>query len=478
MEENKAMMIKKAYWDAETNIRKLHLGELDDILGIVGAPYDEQMNKRKRAEFSTKENIVKREHIGKKGNSIAITPTRKGGEDYFLTKLDGKSVYCKTYEGMIDKLYYHYGGDALRHSHSVAYYFGLYIQDYSECNPGNEKTIRNNKADYARFVDKELAKMDVRDVTPKYLETYSKKLITRLSLKVSAFKNFKSLLNNIFSAAIENMVIYQNPAKGMNNKPCYALCDQTIKSDFDYDEGLISEKEMEKIEAELNRRLEYHRHYKANTFYFYDIMTLLHAEIGCRPGELCALKTWDVKAEDLHIHAMIDADGDFQQFTKNEKGESKGGRLFPLTPKALALLDELQARREQFGIESEFLFCYADGRYILPGSYEEFIRNVFNRAGLPCKTSYAFRRTVNNRLEEAESTPSERACLLGHTPDTNIKHYTNPRKQATLTKFRNAFCVRSTYGRPNNVIEFKSKKPKNREFSGFSKTTISAGSRT
>ena len=152
--------------------------------------------------------------------------------------------------------------------------------------------------------------------------------------------------------------------------------------------------------------------------------------------------------------------------------------LFPLTPKALALLDELQARREQFGIESEFLFCYADGRYVLPGSYEEFIRNVFNRAGLPCKTSYAFRRTVNNRLEEAEFTPSERACLLGHTPDTNIRHYTNPRKQATLTKFRNTFCARSTKGRLNNMIEFKSKKPKNREFSGFSKNTISAGSRT
>lgn len=458
MKEDKAIIIKQAYWDAEANIRKLRLGELDDILGIIGASYDEKMNRRKKAELNTKEAIVKRVHVGKRGNPIAINPTKRKGEDYYFTKLDGNSIFCKTYEGMIDKLYYHYGGDALLHSHSVSYYFGLYIKGYAESNPGNEKTTRNTKAEYARFVDKELANMDVRDITPKYLENYSKKLITRLSLKVSAFKNFKSLLNNIFSTAIENMVIYQNPAKGMNNKPCYALCDQTIKSDFDYDEGLISEEEMERIETELNRRLEYHRHYKAHSFYFYDIMALLHAEIGCRPGELCALKTWDVKAEDLHIHAMIDADGDYQQFTKNEKGESRGGRLFPLTPKALALLDELQARREQFGIESEFLFCYEDGRYVLPGSYEEYIRNVFNRAGLPCKTSYAFRRTVNNRLEEAEFTPSERACLLGHTPDTNIRHYTNPRKQATLTKFRNAFCARYTFGTPNNVIEFKSKK--------------------
>lgn len=86
---------------------------------------------------------------------------------------------------------------------------------------------------------------------------------------------------------------------------------------------------------------------------------------------------------------------------------------------------------------------------------------------IPDSQTAIFRRTVNNRLEEAEFTPSERACLLGHTPDTNIRHYTNPRKQATLTKFRNTFCARSTFGRLNNVVEFKSKKPKNREFSGF-----------
>ena len=103
---------------------------------------------------------------------------------------------------------------------------------------------------------------------------------------------------------------------------------------------------------------------------------------------------------------------------------------------------------------------------------------VANLQAMRRLSSVPFRRTVNNRLEEAEFTPSERACLLGHTPDTNIRHYTNPRKQATLTKFRNAFCVRYTFGTPNNVIEFKSKKPKNREFSGFSKNTISAGSRT
>jgi len=467
MNEELKDTIKKNFWDAEALIRKLHRGELDDILGIVGAPYDAQMSKRKKAELNTKEAIVRKVHVGKRGKPLAISPILRNGEEYYFTKLHGKSIFCKTYEGMIDKLYYQYGGEALRHSHSIDYYFGLYIQDFEETHPGNEKTIRNTKADYARFVDRELAGMDVRDITPKYLEVYSRKLIVRLSLKVSAFKNFKSLLNYIFNTAISNMIIYQNPAKGMNNKSCYALCDQSLKSDLDYDERLISEEEMEKIMAEADRRRNYQKLYRKDAYYIYDIMMKLHAQIGCRPSELCALKMRDVKEEDLHIHAMIDGDDDYQKFTKNEKGESRGGRLFPLTPEALDLLEQLQMRKEKAGVTSEYLFCHEDGRFILPDSYSKYIRDVFNRVGLTDKSSYAFRRTVNNRMEEAGFTPSERALLLGHTPDTNIKYYTNPRKQATLTKFRETFCIRSTFSSPKNVIDFTKKKPKNRTFSGF-----------
>ena len=97
---------------------------------------------------------------------------------------------------------------------------------------------------------------------------------------------------------------------------------------------------------------------------------------------------------------------------------------------------------------------------------DPYLHNVFDKVGL-AKTSYTFRRTVNNRLEEEGFTPSERALLLGHSSETNVKHYTNPHKNATLEKFRKTFCAENTKIIPNNVIEFKSKKPKNREFSGF-----------
>lgn len=459
---------KNDFWEVENLIHKLRSGAYDAILHVVGTSLDEKMSKRKREEYLAKEEIVRKVHIGKRGNPIAINPITYKGKDCYYTKLDGRPVYRPSREAIIDYLYLHYGGDALNHDHTVEYYFDRYIKDYVTENPNKEKTARNTKADYARFVNKELANMDVRDITPKYLTAYSKDLVRRLRLKISAFKNFKSLLNYVFCKAMEDAVIFHNPAKSVDNKACYALCDQSIISEYDYDAELLSEEEFSKIKLEAERRMKFSRRYGNSYFYFYDLMLGLHSEIGCRPSELCALKWGDIKAgADLHIHAEIDSEGTYQKYTKNEKGESKGGRLIPLTPNAQEILAELRKRQERAGISSEFLFCQKDGRYVVPGSYEEYVRNAFDKAGVSGKSSYAFRRTVNNRLEEAGFIPSERAYLLGHTPETNLKHYTNPRKNATLSKFRESFCQENTKRIPKNVIEFKSKKPKNREFSGF-----------
>ena len=106
------------------------------------------------------------------------------------------------------------------------------------------------------------------------------------------------------------------------------------------------------------------------------------------------------------------------------------------------------------------------------------IRNVFRAAQVPGKTSYAFRRTVNNRLEENDFTSSERALLLGHTPDTNLKYYTNPRKNATLTKFKEVFCDRSTLGLPKNVVPFDRKKAPEPRIQRLFKKPSNAGGRT
>ena len=121
------------------------------------------------------------------------------------------------------------------------------------------------------------------------------------------------------------------------------------------------------------------------------------------------------------------------------------------------ILDELRQRQKQCEINSEYLFCIPNGEHMVPEAYERFVKNAFATAGVIGKTSYTFRRTVNNRMEEAGFTPSERAFLLGHTPETNIRFYTNPRKNAVLKKFEERFCT----GLPEKYNFYTTKNPWN-----------------
>ena len=108
---------KSDFWEAENRIHKLRSGEYDAILHVVGAPLEEKMSKRKNEELRMKEEIVKAVHVTKDGSPRKIGTTTKGNKEYYWTKVDGKPMLGNTYEGLIEKLYYHYGGDALRHAH-------------------------------------------------------------------------------------------------------------------------------------------------------------------------------------------------------------------------------------------------------------------------------------------------------------------------------------------------------------------------
>lgn len=195
---------------------------------------------------------------------------------------------------------------------------------------------------------------------------------------------------------------------------------------------LLSERELEKVFAETKRRRDLSRN---KGYYYFDAMVRLHYELGCRPGELCAIKWEDIKRADddkpiLHIHAQLIETSttrqscDYIPVTKNEKGISKGGRYFPITRKIAGILHEVKAMQESKGVVSEYVFCHLDGSFINPKSYETYVHNLFRHLGFHGKTSYVFRRGVNQRLDELGISTSNRASLLGHTVQTNLSCYT------------------------------------------------------
>lgn len=56
--------------------------------------------------------------------------------------------------------------------------------------------------------------------------------------------------------------------------------------------------------------------------------------------------------------------------------------------------------------------------------YFDFVTALHKKMDTKVHGSYAFRRGVNARMEEAGVEPSIRATAMGHSIETNLKYYT------------------------------------------------------
>lgn len=405
----------------------------DDIMHLASA-VENLMKRGKQQEYQKKLSFVKKYHVKGNGDMRSIITINRDGKEYYYTKLKGeKTITAKTLEELIDKLYLHYSKEIQPEDFSVGKAWKMYVADYRSMNPTKTKTLRNIESEYDHFISKEFAERDIRKITAADIERYAQKLIAENDLKKKAFLNFKSLLNRIFDTAVYEGWIAYNPAKNIRNNRLLEMCDQSLSA-RETEDVLLSEEEWNAVFAEIARR----KNLKRNKgYYYFDAMIRLHAEIGCRPGELCAIRWKDIKtpsgnqgSPSLHIHAQIKENGsaknryEYVPVTKNEKGISRGGRYFPLTQKMRDILMEVKAMQESKGVNTEYVFAHLDGSFILPEAYAEYVHSVFQRVGIQGKTSYVFRRGVNQLLDERGVSPTNRAKLLGHTVQTNLTCYT------------------------------------------------------
>lgn len=200
-------------------------------------------------------------------------------------------------------------------------------------------------------------------------------------------------------------------------------CDQSIAHRRSED-LLFSEDEQSRINSELEEKISHQ-----NSPYAY--AALLHMELGYRPDELICLKWSDFNMEDRlvfierqqietkHPQAYV-----VVEYTKNEKGVSQGGRPIPLSSKALEVLEKLKQYQDAKGIKSEWLFADDNGNLRNKGGYFKFFIKLRNKLDLGEKSSYAFRRGFSAKLESRGIEPSDRAKILGHSVETNLRHYT------------------------------------------------------
>lgn len=281
-----------------------------------------------------------------------------------------------------------------------------------------------------RYISPKLANTSITSITETDIKKYTQEWVNRAHPKKKAFLDYKGVLNLIFGYAYLHKIIPQNPLDFVKNKPYMKSCD-TRKAKPS--EKILSPEEIEALKTEVRRRMGMDKY---GSYYINGYAMLFAIETGVRVGELCALKWEDIGEQSIHIHSQqlarkTEGGKDYYivPYTKNEKGESEDGRDFPLTKKLKALLSEIKENQKTLGIDSEFVFCHEDGEWIKSDAYETFLRRICRSKGFKVTNNHALRMSLNsNVLIPMGVSVADRAAMLGHSIETNLRYYSFAQK--------------------------------------------------
>ena len=385
-----------------------------------------------KKERKLKEQLIEKLHVTESGEMRSIhhhEPTPENPKDYYITKLaNGTKIKGSTYESLLNKLYIHYT-DGLS-DFSIGKIFKVAVKEKEVTENPDPKTILKDKNDFKRFITDDFAKRDIRHVTELDIKKYCQKWVTSAHPKKKTYLTFKSLLNIIFRYAKRHHIIDVNPLESISNKPYLKSCDTTKPKPED---KILSPEEIDSLKEEVRHRMTLKKYGK---YYIHGYAMLFAIETGVRVAELCALKWEDILPDRIHIHAQqlhekLEGGKKYYlaPYTKNEKGISEDGRDFPLTKSIKALLEEIKSLQDEMGIKSEFIFCHEDGEWIKTDAYLTFLRRLCRSKNLKVTNNHALRMSLNsNVLLPLGISVADRAAMLGHSIETNLKFYSYAQK--------------------------------------------------
>lgn len=427
-----------------------------DIISLADMLKELDMINKK--ELKLKRTLVSQVHVKKNGlpKSIRYDAVR----DLWITKISGDiRIHARTEESLLDKILEYY--DCHLMSYTIDHIFTLALKHKEDIDICSPLTIQRYKDSYNRFISEEFREKDIRKVDNDSLQSYSKLMTARLHPKKKAFLSYKGVLNLIFDYAEENNYIQNNPVKSINNKKFLMQCDNSKPQSS---EKILSLHDIEAIYSEINRRNNLPRY---QGYFYYGYMVRMAIATGMRAGELCALKWADIDDYYIHIHAQQLTDRGkgntanfYADWTKDEKGISHGGRKFPITDNIAAILDDLKKNQLEKNIISAYVFCKPNGDWIKIGSYHAWLREFMKSINLPVTNNHAFRISINSNVFIPNGIPvTDRARLLGHSVETNIKHYSYARigvDQEIIDRLNGKVAPKL----PQNIIDFESTKKK------------------
>ena len=233
-------------------------------------------------------------------------------------------------------------------------------------------------------------------------------------------------LSKALNDAVKRQLIYRNPCQAVSPPRVYR-------------------KELRPPSAEAVHRL---LEAASDSEYLEAIHTAFYT--GLRRGELLALRWGDIDLDmaTASVSRTVDrAKGGRSVFT--EPKTAKGRRLISLTPSSALVLKTLKERREADGIvlgyqvtEDSPVFCYRNGRPILPRAFSGAFKKIMRRAGLDGYRLHDARHAHATLMLRQGVHPKIVSERLGHarigiTLDT-YSHVTPGLQEAAALRFEEA----------------------------------------
>ena len=346
-----------------------------------------------------------------------LNTTNKRYEGYWSTHIyvDGKRKAVlkpsedKIYEYLYD--FYHAQDDKTRTYEAT---FEQFI-DSKRDRGRSELTLRDYRR-YKDYISESIRKKDIALITEDEIRKWFIKDFLSKNPRKEAMKKMLQHVKAVFDFGMRKGYCFSNPASNILAEDYYKFCNLTVRPN---EERSFSPEDMDKLrEYCLKDRKNPHAS-----------MMLVAMETGMRVGELAALRKSDIDSEYIWVHRqqIVGYDDEscknrriqYVEYTKNERANPRGGRIVPITEgcrTALKIASELPG-------ESEFLFHHPDGSPVVKDSYGYYLRRRCKTLGIKISHNHAFRVAFNARLIEAGADCNERCLVLGHSMQTNERHY-------------------------------------------------------
>lgn len=384
-------------------------------------------------KYKVKEKYVLQRHINLDGSKAKIHPPKnEGGLWYTVNPLDrGKKIRGSSKQVLIEKLFRIYSANdnnIIDTSFSGLFEYGLSKRAIlRKLAPSTLDRYRSTFKTYFESIkDKEVIFFNKNDIAK-----FITKIVTEFRPSDKEIKQIFGIFNLIYEYASEGptKIMDYNPMDGVELisylKGDYASVN-SASVEYGKTEKVFSQDEVIRIQNEAKNRI------NTKTYYPHPYMILFASITGARTGEICSLMWDDLKEYGINFHTQMVDDRVHQgkdkwcllNWTKDEKGISKGGRLFPYIDGVEELLVDLKKRQTQLNIKSKYVFCKSDGSFTTPEDYRGSLLKLCKKLGLSVTNNHAFRKAANQRLTDEGYRLAERSNMLGHSPEVNQKNYT------------------------------------------------------